>query len=407
MASPNPANYIPLRWPSQWKDPSNLDLLKGTRINYIVFDDAASMNPVRTAAEKSGLTTALWANAANTGVAAATLSEMPWKSSAPVLAINDASWPGVRLKRRGEKDSADSGPTGAPWVDANGWMIQLARAKAPDKRIWVASKPGKDEFATRPGSYMLSIAEAAAYGARWLINFDDGFSRALAARETGATEQWHRMTRAIDFFESRTEWHTLIPSATLGVISDVAGDNEFMGTEFLNLAARRNLLYRVFDKNHPVNLDGLTAAIYLDAQPPVGATHDALTSFVNNGGLLVAPVSAGFKGGANVASDVPGYSVRSMGKGRIATPVKPWEDPWMVAAEAQMLVGRRYDPVRLYNPGALAMYVALDPAVGAKWCICSTTRSHDLATTRPWRRSVNTLRHGSSISKKRPRSRCR
>ncbi len=50
----------------------------------------------------------------------------------------------------------------------------------------------------------------------------------------------------------------------------------------------------------------------------------------------------------------------SAGAGRIATPLKEWQDPWVTASESQTLVGRRYDPVRLFNPGGLNLYAQAD-----------------------------------------------
>lgn len=53
-------------------------------------------------------------------------------------------------------------------------------------------------------------------------------------------------------------------------VSKFSDASEFMGTEFLNLAARRNLLYRVLDPSRASSdgLAGLGAAIYLDAEKP-------------------------------------------------------------------------------------------------------------------------------------------
>src|SRR5262249_36543415 len=150
-------------------------------------------------------------------------------------------------RKRGER-SANAGPTGAAWVDANGWMAQIAKAKAPGKMFWLASKPGDNEPALRPNTYLLAIAEASAYGARWPITLDDGFTRALQSREAAAIGHWRRMMETLDFFERRRPSAVLRPAGTLGAISDYAGPNEFVATEFLNLAARRNLLYRVLDK---------------------------------------------------------------------------------------------------------------------------------------------------------------
>jgi hypothetical protein len=35
------APWTPMRWPAAWKDPSTLDLLKGTAIDYLLIEEGA------------------------------------------------------------------------------------------------------------------------------------------------------------------------------------------------------------------------------------------------------------------------------------------------------------------------------------------------------------------------------
>ena len=51
------------------------------------------------------------------------------------------------------------------------------------------------------------------------------------------------------FFEQRRAWTAFEPLGVVGVVSDFAGDNEYMGGELLNLVARTNQQYRVLLKN--------------------------------------------------------------------------------------------------------------------------------------------------------------
>jgi hypothetical protein len=334
-------------------------LVRGTRINCLIFEKADAAVGVRRAAERDGLHIVVTEEAARRGIMFASLSELRWNSDATILAVTDARWPGVRIRKRGER-SANAGPTGAAWVDANGWVAQLAKAKAPTKTFWLASRPGENEYALRPKTYLLALAEAGAYDARWPITLDDGFSRALMSREAAAIAHWRRMMDTVDFFEKRRASRALTAAGVLGAVSDFTGPNEFVATEFLNLAARRNLLYRVLDKTREPNLEGLRAVIYLDQEPITDRWRDALASFANNGGLVLAQSAADLKVATPAPCDLPGYRMWSAGKGRIAIPAKDWEDPWVTASEVQMLVGRRYDPVRLFNPGGLNLFVQSD-----------------------------------------------
>ncbi|HZT39184.1 MAG TPA: hypothetical protein VFA28_14930 [Bryobacteraceae bacterium] len=349
----DPQALAPLRWPLSWTDAGMLDLISGCRINCLLFERADEAPQIRAAAERAGIHVALMSE-----VAAAALSDLRWNSEASIVAVTDARWPGVRL-RKGER-AANAGPTGAAWIDANGWLARLVRAKAPSKALWLAFKPGDNEYALRPNAYLLAIAEAGVYGARWPITLDPGFAKALSLRDAAAAAHWRRMMQTLDFFEQRRAVRDLPPAAGLGAISDFAGPNQFTAAEFLNLAARRNLLYRVLDKAGEPNLAGLHAAIYLDQEPAPERWRAALQKFAEDGGLVIAQAVSGLQGAKPAPCDLPGYQMWSAGAGRIAIPVKDWQDPWVTAAETQALVGRRRDPVRLFNPGGLNLYVQAD-----------------------------------------------
>ncbi len=323
---------VPLRWPAAWTKESAAELLAGTPVTCVVDPPSAITAAVRAR-----------------GVKTLTKDEA---ASAAVL-LPDPVWPSVKMARRGE--GADSGPTGAPWVDANGWSIQLTRGLHPDKPVWVDIAPPADHVVT-DADYELAVAEPAAYGARWVITLDDKFANGLAADDAAAKQRWSRMMQAARFFEAHPEWGEFEVRANLAVISDFAGPNEFLGREFLNLAARQNLPFRVSPKQLPLRLD--ETALYLDEQPPAGEVGAKLLAFVKGGGLLIAPKSDVLTswGGAPATTPIPGYETRTIGKGRLIVPKAPWEDPWMVAAEVRILVGRRTDVVRLFNGGILGVY---------------------------------------------------
>jgi hypothetical protein len=67
---------------------------------------------------------------------------------------------------------AATGPTGAPWLDSNGWYVRLARSLANPRTLWLAFDPadiGQPQAAT---SYMQAIADTEAHGARWMVSLD-------------------------------------------------------------------------------------------------------------------------------------------------------------------------------------------------------------------------------------------
>ena len=181
-------NSVPLRWPSgpleiarreksegfnsqirqtleRWHDPAMLEFLKDTAIDCIVISWAGGLasdaEQQRTAARlieaarRRNLAVIGWvdgkadhgsaiAAAQAAGLSAVALhgfqgstdfpviawserEDVPWDSTGPAVAIGGNVWPGVSLASGG--GDASAGPTGVPWLDSNGWYIQMARAQ--------------------------------------------------------------------------------------------------------------------------------------------------------------------------------------------------------------------------------------------------------------------------------------
>jgi hypothetical protein len=239
-------------------------------------------------------------------------------------------------------------------VDANGWSIQLARAKTPDKPVWVDATPPADR-ALNDGAYVLAVAEPAMFGARWAVSLDEAFAKLLAAGDAASVKRWNTMMNAVRFFEERRAWAAFETCSQLGVMSDFTGDNEFMSHEILNLASRQGLSYRVLPNENVAGagLSGLRTILYVDEQAPAAGPASALERFVRQGGLLIARKITPFTGwtGPSAAAPIPGYEMKTLGKGKLAVPSAPWEDPWVVAQETRILMGRRSEMIRLFNAG--------------------------------------------------------
>src|SRR5690348_10439962 len=101
----SPHDWVPLRWSS-----GPTEALKGSPFNCLVVRDASDD---------------LIKSAISQGLAVVSEQSLP----PDVTAVTDAEWPSVRVGRGG---NAEAGPTGYPWVDANGWRCQLAAAVHPD-----------------------------------------------------------------------------------------------------------------------------------------------------------------------------------------------------------------------------------------------------------------------------------
>jgi hypothetical protein len=180
-----------MRWPSEWTNPSALDVLSQTPVNYLLV-------------EKKELREALSSRAAQLGVTIADPATVP----AGVTVIR-GEWPGVKLTESGMMDRAAAGPTGNPWVDSNGWRIRLAAATQPETIIWVDATPRPSSPSGE--SCMLAFADAAAWGGRWIISLDGRLAGEIAAGGTGALTVWKRLSSTAGFFASHRHWEQYAP----------------------------------------------------------------------------------------------------------------------------------------------------------------------------------------------------
>jgi hypothetical protein len=380
-----------MRWPDEWREPARLDLLRGTPVNCIVVDwkaaDAEAMQPLVKrcrgmnihvagiaagtpnpgAAQAAGLSAVLTGgNAiALTGlplIPLAPLSEIPWRSPSPVVAISGGPWPRVKMGASGQ---AEAGPTGAPWIDSNGWAVRLARVESAGKTVWVVVEPPSGQASPAAGEYGVAVADAAACGGRWLVALDAALQHGLASGNANSFGTWRALVRTLAFFEKRRVWNAYRPEARLAILSRFSGPAEFLSTEFLNLAARRHLQYRILAKSppEPAQLSGLQAIVYADPEPPAAALAKTLSEFVAGGGLLLFAGEAGpeFAGPHPAGESHRRYELRQVGKGRVAVPREPQSDPYALAADAHLLLSRRYDVVRLYNAFTVLPQVSAAP----------------------------------------------
>jgi hypothetical protein len=332
------AELTPMRWPGNW-NASSLALLKDTPFNCLVADKGAVPESVAAQAKQNGIAIV--------------------DSAAPPAGVFIAAgvWPGVQV----EETATTAGPTGNPWVDSNGWKVRLESMRHPSARVWIDAKPKRQVF---PDSYRTALADSAVYGGRWILSLDDALAAELAQGKAQALASWKKIAAAARFFEERKAWSAYTGEAVLGIISDFAGDNEFMGGELLNLVARTNQQYRVILKNKlsSASFANLKAVMYGDAKAPDPALKNNILAFVQEGGLLITHPGWGIAPGMRASNqDNDRYVWRTLGKGRIAFAKAEFDDPWVIAQESVLLISHRHDLLRFWNGGAVGSYYTMAP----------------------------------------------
>ena len=234
-----------------------------------------------------------------------------------------AQWPSVRVNKRG---GAEAGPTGAPWLNANGWLIRKAQLLDGTKPVVLDAAPVEG---ARPASYVLAAAEAMAYGASWAV--------------THTPETWPRVQAALRFFAAHAAWRRWRPVAALTVISEFTGEDEFIGEECLNLLARRQVGYQLATPGKMEMLAGANAAVWASKKP---VPYDKYLPWIRGGGTLV--VQGATEG------------VRSEGRGQIRTRADGWDDVYAGVTGIHLALTRRSDVLRLWNAGSFNSFYQTD-----------------------------------------------
>lgn len=334
------AQWTPMKWPSSWKDPALLERLSGTPINFLLLTKDAGLEAVARRAQALHLETAETAPAA--------------------VKMLDGAWPGVKLNAAGAVDMVAAGPTAEPWVDSNGWRIQLSAALEPGKQVWIEAAP-KTPFTS--DAYRIAIADAAIHQGRWIIQLDERLAAGVAAGEAEAFATWKAMTGAAAFFAAHERWAECEPAAVLGVLSDFSGDNRKFGEAVVGVADRYSQPCRLLVKGAAASLHGLRSVLYADAQAPVAAVRAQALEFVQRGGLLIAgPAWGALPAGAQASDAVRGHAVFTWGKGKIALKKTDMADPYLALTDAALLLSHRYDGLKIFNAGAVSALYTRRPA---------------------------------------------
>jgi hypothetical protein len=325
-------SLVPFRWPAEWKDPSPLALLKGTPINCL----AGSAPPPFP------------------------FGDLPFVKLDPgkppeEITLVEGAWPRVLPAK--EDDSAVAGVTGGAWVDSNAGAIRLAQTKEPAKQVWLTHSPPGAKEVVPFEEYVRPVAEAGAYGARWVISLDGTFAQAINGKNDRALGVWRQMMGVLRLFERRQEWRTWQPVAALAVVSSFQGEMQLVAEEFLALAPRRHLAYRVVLASDFVrtSFDRQKAIIYLDAAAPAGETRNTLLRFAENGGTVLAPRGIIQTKPVETKYD---HAIHSVGRGRVITPQDKWEDPFTLVRQVQLLLSIREDAVQVWNGGDMNSHYA-------------------------------------------------
>jgi hypothetical protein len=378
----------------KWQDPASLAVVQGTPVNCLVVSWAAglpadagqqqALKPLIEQGKQAGLgfvgliegeanKAAALASAQAAGLAAVLVDGDPLGSAGvpviprnkaasmgsaancPIMGISDGVFPGLP-----QAATPQGGPTNLPWVDSNGAVLQIARALAPGKTAWIEFDPPQDPKQLTAETYMLAVADPASYGAKWVISLDDQLRADLIARKQPAVDTWKKITDMAAFFERYKPARTYEPDGLLAVVSNFAGPDWDTAQETVNLLPRLRQPFRAIARPLAANASfaGLQAIYYVDKQAPSAELRKKLMAFATGGGILFVPSKwPNPEGSPAPAEPYLLFSMRAVGKGRLAVCKEDQPDVYDTVADIQIVMSHRNDLLRLYNaPSANFLY---------------------------------------------------
>jgi hypothetical protein len=193
---------------------------------------------------------------------------------------------------------------------------------------------------------------------------DDKLRAALPRGDSQAKDVWEKLCEVLAFFESHKEWEAFKSEGILGVISDFRADNAYLSGEVLNLLNRRHVQFQILERSRPLpaRAQGLKALLWLDKEEPNPEQHAQLLAFVRQGGLLIAAAYWGPQDVKPTKGDSSlHYDMYNLGTGQIAVAEEGFQTPDQVAVDTHLLLSRRNDLVRLYNPALVNCRSSIDP----------------------------------------------
>ncbi len=386
-----------------WSRPAALSLLKGSPINCLIVDWAhgvpedalqqQALKPLLAAGREQGITflgrihahegASVAIGAARAAGLSAVMMEanreqavslpvisqfardrIAWEGTSPIYSVTGNVWPSLLLETMKDKDNAVAGPTGVPWLDSNGWFGLLGSKLTSRKVLWLDQDPPEGSDLKHAANYRLAIADCSANASHWIVSLESQVQAAIARNDPQARNIWDGICETLTFYKEHKDWRTCEPESTLGIISDFRHDNAATAEEVLNLLTRHLVQFRILERSPslPLSLKGLKALMWIDTQAPTAEQLPKLLAWVRQGGILIAKEYWGPPGNPPIRFDFPlGYKAHSTGAGKFIVAEQGFQDPYQVAIDAPILMSRRNDVVRLYNPEYMMCRSTTDP----------------------------------------------
>jgi hypothetical protein len=270
-----------------------------------------------------------------------------WKA-APIVAVMGVAPSAHNLSEMGIRGA----PSSEPWIESNMWLVRSFSIGSRSPAVWISSQLENASAI----DYARAVADAAAAGGHWIVSLDDALRAKLRARDASALETWRQISTYVKFAATHAGWRGLAPYGKVGMVVDPASMKQDLADEYLKLAARRQVPYRVVARSemNPSAAAKFRALVATELDPPSAAEGKLLQDFAQDGGLVIAGPSLGGAPKTAPFAEIP------TGKGRIVVYKDP--DPEAVARDVKELLSDDELGVVLFNvPSVITLASGGDP----------------------------------------------
>lgn len=240
-----------------------------------------------------------------------------------IVAVGGVAPSGRNLSEMGIR----AAPSSEPWIESNTWLVRSITFNSAHP-VWISSQL---ESASAV-DYARAVADVAAAGGHWIVSLDDALRAKLRAGDASALETWRGLSSYLNFAESHSQWREFVPYGNVGIVLDPASPNQDVADEYLKLAARRQVPYRLVVRSElkAAATANSRALLAIEDDPPSAAERKLLQNFAENGGLVfVGPAWGG-------APKTERFVEIQTGKGRLVVYKDP--DPETVSRDVKELL---------------------------------------------------------------------
>jgi hypothetical protein len=245
-----------------------------------------------------------------------------------------------------------SSPTAQPWIDSNLALVKIEQRSHQEQAplytfSWgELSISGQQPLSLTADDYSLALAEAGAFHADLILEFDDRLQQALAEHDKEAWALWNQVRPYTNFYSHAGE-QGLEAAANVAIVVD-----DFDASyEAMNLLARHNIPFKVLlpaDLNSR-DLEGFDVVVVF--AKPDKAACERIADLATHGKTVVLVEAHGsypWQNGASIQLNEHAVSY-ALGSGKVLELSEPVVDPETFAQDVRRLLGTQSALMSLWN----------------------------------------------------------